>query len=582
MVPVQAWINGAAARNNCSNTNIAAPTTLTPPAPVPDALEPTTLAAVGPACGYFPSSYLTPSVTSFAVSAGADDSAASTLTLNGTLLSNHSGEVTITVGGEQCSITELAADGSSVSCILPALPAGDATIMLAVAAAGYAAMPDGANTAMITTPLVVNSPSPARGSYHGGVVLSIAGSGFAAGPSNSTVQMAVTVIGSTPGPITPFLASSTNTLAMVQLPRFKAAVAAATRQLTLQLRVFDGASNITVATADVPYILDTAYTPSVTQVTPTTMEPFTAANLTVTWSVGATAAWVAGANDSLPAGTTSAAKVLLQAGLNGPLYACGVVSDGSVTPEVIITTSNLNSTAGIYQETVTCEVPATLPAASYDAWVFIDGVGCGFAAAAVRVPLNVSSISRTAGNIAGGTELIITGTGELQPMCWCCTNKHNLACPLYSTVKDAAMRQLPDSNPTSCDGRNLSMLYFVLMHATLVTAPVTQPLLISQCPCAGFSPETGAVAVSFDNSSCAVTAVNTTTVTCVTAALTANMTAGQAYPAAITPSQVRQRSRHLTAAAVCALVWATLLLAWCSTCVMHFQGQAPAIAACGA
>jgi hypothetical protein len=50
----------------------------------------------------------------------------------------------------------------------------------------------------------------------------------------------------------------------------------------------------------------------------------------------------------------------------------------------------------------------------------LDSVGCGFAAAAVQVPLNISSISRTAGSIAGGTELIIMGTGEPQAGSkWC-------------------------------------------------------------------------------------------------------------------------------------------------------------------
>jgi hypothetical protein len=226
--------------------------------------------------------------------------------------------------------------------------------------------------------------------------------------------MDVSVIGSSPGQVTLVISSSTNTLAVVQLPRYKATEAATTRQLTLQLHVFDSASNTTIATAAVPYILDTAYTPSVAGVTPVTVEPFTASNVTLTWSTGAVAAGIAGMNDSLQVGTVSAAKISLQTGSNGPVYACGMAAAGSATPEAIIITSNLNSTAGSYQETVTCEMPATLPAAAYDAWVCLDGVGCGFAAAAVQVPLNISSISQTAGSIAGGTELIITGTGELQ------------------------------------------------------------------------------------------------------------------------------------------------------------------------
>uniref|UniRef100_A0A383WCP6 Fibrocystin-L n=1 Tax=Tetradesmus obliquus TaxID=3088 RepID=A0A383WCP6_TETOB len=463
MVPVQAWINGAAARSNCSSSSSAVPSTATPPSPAPDTSEATSLAAAGPACGCFSSSYLTPSVTSFAVSAAPDSGAPSVLTLTGALLTNQAGDVTVTVGGEQCSITEAAANGSSISCTLPALPAGDADVMLAVAGAGYAAMPGGSNTVRITTPLVTRSLTPARGSYHGGVVLSVAGSGFAKLPSNSSVQMEVTIFGSAPGPIAPALASATNVLAAIRLPYYKALVSAATRQLTLQLRVFDRASNATVATATLPYILDTAYTPSVTRVTPATLEPFTAANLTLSWSVGAAAAGAVGVNDRLPAGTASVARVFLQGGATGRAYECGLVAGEGATPQVVITTSNLNSTGGSYQEAIACQLPATLPAAAYDVWVCLEGVGCGFAAAAVRVPVNVSSISRSAGSIAGGTELDIAGTG--------------------------------------------------------------------------FSPEVGAVAVSFGNSSCAVTAVNATAITCVTGALAANMTAGRAYAAVITPSQ---------------------------------------------
>lgn len=413
MVPVQALINGAAARSNCSSSTSTVPSTATPPSPAPDASEATSLAAAGPACGYFPSSYLTPTVISFAVSAAPDSGSPSVLTLTGALLTNQAGDVTVTVGGEQCSITEAAANGSNVSCTLPALPAGDADVMLVIAGAGYAAMPGGSNTVRITTPLVTRSLTPARGSYHGGVVLSVAGSGFAKLPSNSSMQMEVTVFGLAPGPIAPALASATNTLAAIRLPYYKAAVSAATRQLTLQLRVFDRASNATVATATLPYVLDTAYTPSVTRVTPATLEPFTPANITLSWSVGApAAAGAVGVNDSLPAGTASVARVFLQGRATGRAYECGLVAGEGATPQVVITTSNLNSTAGSYQEAIACQLPATLPAAVYDVWVCLEGVGCGFAAAAVRVPVNVSSISGSAGSIAGGAELVITGTGE--------------------------------------------------------------------------------------------------------------------------------------------------------------------------
>jgi hypothetical protein len=534
MVPVQAWINGAAARSNCSSSSSAVFSTATPPAPASDASEPTTFAAAGPACGYFPSSYLTPVITSFAVSGAPDSVAPSLLTLNGALLTNQTGDVTITVGGEQCSITEVAANGSSVSCTFPALQAGDAAIMLAQA--GYAAMPGGGNTIRINTPLIIRSLSPSRGSYHGGVLLSVAGSGFARFPSNSSVQMEVTVIGTAPGPVTPAMASSTNTLATIRLPYYKAGVTAATRHLTLQLRVFDHVSNTTIASAAVPYTLDIAYTPSVSGATPAILDPFTAGNITLSWSVGAAAAGVAGANDSLPAGTASVAKVFLQSGSNGRVYACGLVPEEGANPQVLVTTSSFNSTAGSYQGSISCQMPATLPAAGYDVWVCLEGVGCGFAAAAVRVPVNVSSISRSAGSIAGGTELVITGTGKAlslgQKRCKQCTFQYHSD---MARIKHAL---------------HSAALFTELSRNRILTAGVVPAILVGCCtsltappvaPCSSaFSPEVGAVAVTFGNSSCSVTAVKTTAITCITAALAANMTAGQAYAAVVTPSQVRQ------------------------------------------
>lgn len=418
-VPVQAIINGAPARLTCNSTSLTIPAMATPAA-VLDPQEPSRLSAVAPECGYFASSWLTPIVTSTAVIPGPGGSmgAGSILQLNGSLLTNSNSDVAVMIGDVRCEMLSVSESGSSASCIMPDLTAGTADVTVTVAGAGAATMPTGGAALPLVIPLSVGrTVLPARVSFLGGVEVTVNGSGFgvvsANGSSNSSAcaasfrcrntSMSVSVSGATPGPVEPVLLSSTFTAATIRLPRFVATSTTASFQLNLQLRVFDRASNSTISTATVPVTLERTFTPTVSTISPRALQPYTAGNITLSWAVPAAAAAAAGLLYATDAGAASVASVALQAAPSTRRVICG---------DALVISSNL--TGSQCMETVSCAVGADMPAAVYGLWVCLPAVGCGHFAAAVHVNVTVAGISAAAGSTAGGTKLIITGTGGLQ------------------------------------------------------------------------------------------------------------------------------------------------------------------------
>lgn len=414
-VPVQAVINGAPARLVCNSTAPVIPDTATPAA-VADPAEPRSLASAVPECAYFASSWLTPMVTSTAVIPGPAGgmAAGSMLQLNGSLLTNSSSDIAIMVGDVPCTVQSVAGDGASVTCLLPDLTAGPADVTLVVAGAGAATMPAGGPALPLTVLLSVGRViASARASMFGGFELTVNGSGFgvfdasanssACGTSIrcSNASMSVSVTGSTPGPVEAVLLSSTFSLATIRVPRFVATSAAATFQLNLQLRVFDKATNTTISTATAPFTLDRAFAPSISTVSPRSVDPYTASNITLTWTLPAAAAAAGALLNATQPGAASTVTVALQAGRNTQRFACA---------NAAVVSSNL--TVSQYVETVTCTAGADMPAAVYGMWACLPAVGCGYFASAVRINATVTGISAAAGSTAGGTRLVITGTGR--------------------------------------------------------------------------------------------------------------------------------------------------------------------------
>lgn len=433
-VPVQVAVNGAPAEMACVNSSsLYVPTTATP-AMVVDSLEPRSMQGQPPgACVYLASSYLTPVVTSFAILPPPDGGlwAGSVLQLNGFLLTNISSNASVMVGDVPCVVQSVAEDGSSMSCLLPDMTAGPVDVVLTVSGAGAASMPGGGRTLRLTVPLRVNSTAvtPARGSFFGGWQLTVNGSGLGVltAGNDSAVNpgvcggssgrcMAVSVSGTSPGPVEPSLVASSFTQAVIRLPPFVATSTSSTFQLSLQLRVFDVVTKANITTATVPVTLDRTFTPSITTTSPGSMAPYTHGNVTVTWAVSAAAAVAAGLLNATAPGATSLAAVALQPGNDTARISCA-------SPTVV----DSNLTSAQYTETLTCLVGGDMPAATYGLWLCLPSIGCGYKPAVLQVNATVSSISAVAGSTAGGIRLVITGTGVSQLLTQQCP-AYMLAC----------------------------------------------------------------------------------------------------------------------------------------------------------
>jgi hypothetical protein len=328
----------------------------------------------------------------------------SVLQLNGSLLTNVSGDITIMAGNTPCPVQTVAANGGSVTCVLPDLAAGPAEITLVVAGAGAATMPTGGDLLIYTVPLATSLPVTApKASMFGGIELVVNGSGFAP-DSDSKTQVSVSVSGAAPGPVKPVLAGSSLTQATIRLPMFVATSTAPVFQLNLQLRVFATSSNTTLGTVAVPVTLDRTFTPAISSISPRDIQPYAVNNnLTFTWRVSSTAAAAAGLTNATDASAASLAAVSLQTTLGVRRFSCS---------NTTVLASNM--TAANYSETVTCILSPDMPAASYNLWVCLPAIGCGYVPASVRANASVTGISAVAGSTAGGTQLVITGIGELK------------------------------------------------------------------------------------------------------------------------------------------------------------------------
>ena len=96
-----------------------------------------------------------------------------TLTITGTSFDYESVFNKVTVGGEDCAIVTWVP--TEVTCILPALPNGEHTVILATKDNGYA---DVSAVSGITVTFTLTGASPRIGSFQGGTKMTIQGSGF--------------------------------------------------------------------------------------------------------------------------------------------------------------------------------------------------------------------------------------------------------------------------------------------------------------------------------------------------------------------------------------------------------------------
>ncbi|XP_021369085.1 fibrocystin-L-like isoform X2 [Mizuhopecten yessoensis] len=102
------------------------------------------------------------------------DGSSTTLTITGKRMGGSTSDVSVTVGGEVCTVTD--ADTTIVKCTISAVPVGAQPLVLDVAQKGRAKHDPSPVT--VTSQSVISSVSPVVGSTNGGTVVTILGNGF--------------------------------------------------------------------------------------------------------------------------------------------------------------------------------------------------------------------------------------------------------------------------------------------------------------------------------------------------------------------------------------------------------------------
>jgi hypothetical protein len=554
---------------------------------------------------YYYASALTPAVSLVAPPPGAAAldaiGAPGAIVIHGDRLSANASDYEITLDGSPCAVESVAvgaAGGGSVACRLPPLPAGPRRLRVRVAGRGHAEMP-ASMASLLATPAAARAPpsraealvgyvlnvtaaAPATGSFWGGAALNVTAWGLAATdgatgapPSPSAPVVAASVAGAGPGgaavaaALAPEGAAAAG-WAAVAVARFSTPAATpASFSLSIKLQVLDPTFGDVLGSATTPFLLNKTLSPAIASAS-IAAPSNGSARATVSWSVRqGNASALAGAGAAAPpwaallgAGGPSVAAAALQAVPPGAASAAGGPPVECLAP--VATSAFLNDTH--YIETLECDLPAYLPAASYTAWgepgggtgrwrawqarqrrsrpgqhfvvcqasppcrprraVCVPVLGCGWLAAAVAVPLVVTGVLPAGGSAAGGTNVTLSGSGasataRLRSRAWAARQgvRHLLS------IATLAAR------PLQCPSQSAYPACPPHTHTkyTLTTAA-------DRCLAAGFGSDPSAVAVLFGVSACAVTASNATTVACVTSP-SAGYGAAQLL---VTPSQVRQ------------------------------------------
>ncbi|XP_054766411.2 fibrocystin-L-like [Lytechinus pictus] len=111
-------------------------------------------------------------------------SGTTSMTFSGSKLSSSSDDISITIGGEACSITT--AGVSEVECDIGAVPVGTQDVLINVAGKGLALFDSGNDT--VESEANIFSVSPSEGSTQGGQLVNISGNGFVNGATEVTID----------------------------------------------------------------------------------------------------------------------------------------------------------------------------------------------------------------------------------------------------------------------------------------------------------------------------------------------------------------------------------------------------------
>lgn len=119
-------------------------------------------------CSYQYKSDQTPTVTGVSPDT---ISGSTTLTVSGTNFGTDTSAISVTIGGEVCSVS--AATDTSLTCTVPSAPVGDQSVNVNVASLGKAS-----TTVVVTSSPILTSISPSSGSTEGKTVVVVSGNGF--------------------------------------------------------------------------------------------------------------------------------------------------------------------------------------------------------------------------------------------------------------------------------------------------------------------------------------------------------------------------------------------------------------------
>ena len=388
------------------------------------------------------------------------------------LTADPAGDVTVTVGGRACPLTETpisqftvnSTNVTSINCYAPALPWGDWPVAVMVAGIGLARPPLtaarslpfiaykvlGSALAMVAPPVGGNATSPdrCRVGMFGGGLLTISGVGLVQGIASAEFGRRMepawdvtsgsfcgTMAGS-PAPActlygkqSPVVAAATNgsqlsvafesasgPTATVRFGRYTVSdyekyVGNNTvrTQIRLRVRVYNTTavppvSTLNDAAGNAHYVdFCSGRTPFIYSLAPASgaVAPVTTDTPTLSLSFALLAAGTDnGVLTQLSDGAASNATVELESGSG--VYRC-------TSP--IVASSAAGATT--YNESLTCTLPAYLPAANYTLWVCLDPFGCGYRLN-YHVPVAVSKLAAgdiTVSGPAGGLVVTILGSG---------------------------------------------------------------------------------------------------------------------------------------------------------------------------
>ncbi len=560
---IQATINGVTVVPGCGGSSISLPTTVAAVVPTP---EPTSLALSAPACSFVYSSHMTPTLTTALPFTSII--AAGQLSLTGALLANTTASAyTVTIGGQACpvvSVTEVNATNGTytLNCSLPELPAGRWPLVVGVEGYGNlrpALLPASTSPNMTlqygvaitgVTAVVTSGTAPiARASWFGGSLITLTGWGFAplansSAPAAATRSNRVTyssgfmnIAGVT---ITVLAANSTSLtlqLGRFWLPGLTQPSSYSTSSPT------SNAASFTLAVIDQPLVpnwgspvvtssqsfsltMHALWTPRLLVVTPLAGGPTATGTLNITWSlgIGSISGLVAPA-----AGASLVSRVQLQAGAD--MYNC----TSPTTNFTSLGTAN-------YSESMSCALPAYLPAANYTIWVCVEPVGCGVATSFYQVGLTVSGLTPASGSAAGGMNITVSGEGFSATPADVLVQLGGIPCHVLATTPadlTCTLGRAP-SLPAAASDLQLSVRPSINASTAEYPAitfridPAVTPRLASATPWRGSTAggtaiqlvgsgfptnlAAGSVVARIGNSTCSsLTVVNSTLITCTTA-----------------------------------------------------------------